>query len=267
MQGSDTDPDSDNTANIQSDRTRVASCSDRHLQAVIVTGASSGIGQAMSEQLLEEGYSVYGLARDFKNSTLRHDRFHRWVIDLDKTDAILPELRNWLKSISMPVRALINNAGLGRMGYLEQLSAADIKLVMNVNFLAHVLVTKAVLPMMKQQQQLADIVFTGSEAALAGSRQGSIYCASKFALRGFAQSLREECANSKLRVSLVNPGAVRTGFFDELHFEPGEDPANAILPGDIAKLVLGVLNLPGTTVVDEINLSPLKQAWRHKSAR
>ncbi len=237
---------------------------ERHYQAVIVTGASSGIGLALSEHLLREGYSVYGVALNFESTTLKHERFHRREIDLAITGSILPQFKTLLSSIDIPIRALINNAGLGRMGYLEQLSAADIQAVIDVNFLAQALVTKAVLPRMKQQELPSDIVFTGSEAALAGARQGSIYCASKFAVRGFAQSLREECAKSNLRITLVNPGAVRTEFFNDLHFEPGPDLENAISAADIAQVVINVLNLPSTTVVDEINLSPLKPVWQHK---
>ena len=58
-----------------------------------------------------------------------------------------------------------------------------------------------------------DVIFIGSEAALNGSRKGTIYCASKFALRGFAQALRDECSKSSIRVTIINPGMVKTGFF------------------------------------------------------
>ncbi len=181
-------------------------------------------------------------------------------------DSLPEKIKSLLKTIELPIRALINNAGVGKMGYLEQLSAADLKQVMDVNFLSHVLVTKAVLPIMKQQSGTSDLIFMGSEAGLHGAQQGSIYCASKFAIRGFAQALREECAKSAVRVTLVNPGAVRTEFFDELGFEPGDHEENAIAPKDIAQLVLSALNLRAGTVVDEINLSPLKQVWQRKES-
>ena len=64
----------------------------------------------------------------------------------------------------------------------------------------------------------------GSEAALAGTAQGSLYCAAKFALRGLAQALRAECARAGIRVTLVNPGMVQSPFFDELDFRPGPEP-------------------------------------------
>ncbi|MCZ6795808.1 MAG: SDR family NAD(P)-dependent oxidoreductase, partial [Planctomycetota bacterium] len=101
----------------------------------------------------------------------------------------------------------------------------------------------------------------------AGKRQGAVYCASKFALRGFAQALREECAASGVRVTIVNPGMVRTGFFDDLDFAPGEEPANYVLPEDVAEVVAAVLSMRRETVVDEINLSPLKKVVRFRSEK
>ena len=111
-----------------------------------------------------------------------------------RTDC-LTELRKSYERWKGRVRALVNNAGIGRMGFLEQLSVRDIRLVVDTNFLSHAIVTRAFLPLLKRQGS-GDIVFIGSESALSGGRQGSIYCASKFAIRGFAQSLREECGKS-----------------------------------------------------------------------
>ncbi len=232
-------------------------------QLVVITGASSGIGLAMSNLLLQEGYKVLGIANKFAKSTIQHPNFSSKTMDLADLDA-LPELMSALVgNVKLPVKALVNNAGIGKMGFLEQLSVKDIRLVMDTNFTSHAIVTKSFLPLLKRQG-VGDIVFTGSEAALKGARQGSIYCASKFALRGFAQALREESAKSGLRVTLINPGAVRTPFFDELHFEPGPEPENAIDPEDIAKTVSMVLQARAGTVFDEIVLSPGSRVWQRK---
>ncbi len=116
---------------------------------------------------------------------------------------------------------------------------------------------------MKRQGQ-GNLVFIGSEAALSGSRKGAVYCATKFALRGFAQSLREECSNSGIRSTIVNPGMVKTGFFDNLSFEPGDAEENYILPQDVADAVLTILSARPGTCFDEINLSPLKKVIKFK---
>ena len=230
----------------------------------IVTGASSGIGLAMARRLLEEGYSVIGIARQFPAATLQHAHFRSVELDLADLDNLPAALKQIIDGINQPIRLLINNAGIGKMGYLEQLSIDDIRLVMDTNFMSHAIVTKSFLPLLKQQEELADIVFTGSEAALQGARQGSIYCASKFAIRGFVQALRQECARSAVRVTIINPGAVRSAFFDDLHFEPAGAKENAIEPADIAEILLTIVNARPGTVIDEINLSPQTPVWQRK---
>ena len=232
-------------------------------KVVIVTGASSGIGLAMSEALLADGYDVIAIAQNFDSFEVDHDRLRTEELDVSVLDNLEQATNDILKSINKPIKALVNNAGLGKMAFLEQLSIADMRMVMDINFMSHAIITKVFLPTLKRQGQ-ADIVFTGSEAALKGARQGSIYCASKFAIRGFAQSLREECGKSRVRVTLINPGAVRTPFFDDLHFEPGADSENAIEASDIADILLTVLNSRPQTVFDEINLSPLNHVWKRK---
>jgi 3-hydroxy acid dehydrogenase/malonic semialdehyde reductase len=232
-------------------------------KVVIVTGASSGIGLAMTEALLVDGYDVIAIAKDFSSFKVEHDRLRIEELDVSALDNLAQASNDILKSINKPIKALVNNAGLGKMAFLEQLSIADMRMVMDINFMSHAIITKVFLPTLKRQGQ-ADIVFTGSEAALKGARQGSIYCASKFAIRGFAQSLREECGKSRVRVTLINPGAVRTPFFDDLHFEPGADSENAIEASDIADILLTVLNSRPQTVFDEINLSPLNHVWKRK---
>lgn len=230
---------------------------------VIVSGASSGIGLAITQALLAADYAVLGLARDFAKSGLQHPKFTPIAVDLADLENLSATLTNILTDCKFPIRALVNNAGLGKMGFLEQLSVRDMRQVMDLNFMSHAIVTKTCLSAMKHSAA-GDIIFMGSEAALHGARQGSIYCASKFALRGFAQSLREECGKANIRVSLINPGAVRTPFFNTLAFEPGPAEQNAIDPADIGKAVLMVLQAQPGTVFDEINLSPLQHVWQKK---
>ena len=232
---------------------------------IVVTGASSGIGLALVKTLLAEGYAVLGIANNFEKAGLSHADFSSRSINLANLDALPEALSSVLDDIDMPIKALINNAGIGRMGFLEQLSVNDIRLVMDTNLTSQIIVTKAFLPLLKKQGQ-GDIVFMGSEAALKGARQGSIYCASKFAIRGFSQSLRDECGKSGVRVTLINPGAVRTPFFEKLRFEPGLAPENAIEPEDIASAVSMVLAARPGTVFDEITLSPRNQVWKKKDA-
>lgn len=217
----------------------------------IITGASRGIGRAIAKKLTEEGSHVIGLARSFNDEL---PNFTPLAIDLADLDA-LPEKFKVLSKEFPDVDTLVCNAGQGLFGNLEELSYGQIQNLMQVNFLSHVFLIKTFLPQMKKAKK-GNIILIGSEAALAGKRQGSIYCASKFALRGFSQALREECAGKGIRVTLINPGMVRTGFFDDLHFIPGEQEHESIVPEDIAEIVQMILNTRQGTVLDEINLSP-----------
>ncbi|MBT6392921.1 MAG: hypothetical protein HOJ73_05985, partial [Nitrosomonadales bacterium] len=75
----------------------------------------------------------------------------------------------------------------------------------------------------------------------------------------FAQSIRQESADKNIRVTIINPGMVRTEFFNNLKFRPGDDDKNAIEPSDVAKSILTVLSMRQGTVIDEINLTPQKK--------
>ena len=111
---------------------------------------------------------------------------------------------------------------------------------------------------------MGDIIFIGSEAGLIGAKNGSLYCAAKFGLRGFTESLSKDVASKNIRVSIINPGMVRTNFFENLNFEPAKDKQNAINLEDISSTVVYILNLSRNTIVDEINISPSKKAIKFK---
>ncbi|MFK7862819.1 MAG: SDR family oxidoreductase [Pseudohongiellaceae bacterium] len=234
---------------------------------VILTGCSSGIGLAMTIELLNRGYRVLGIDKKASpdlTALNNSGNFTFKSIDLADIGSLTVSIKTLIDSIEGPIRALVSNAGIGKMAFLEQLSVSDLQLVMDTNFTSHAVLTKALLPRMKSQAVSADIVYTGSEAALKGARQGSVYCASKFALRGFSQALREECGKSGIRVTLLNPGAVRTPFFDDLHFEPGPSSANAIEPEDVARALLMVMEARPETVFEELNMSPMTHVWQRK---
>lgn len=226
----------------------------------LVTGASKGIGKAISQHLLEEGCVIYGIAREFD---WEHARLKRFSLDLSCLST-LPDSLEALKKKIHTLDGVVGCAGKGRFGSLEEFSYAQIREVIDLNFLSHAYLIKAFLPILKRQRR-GDIVLIGSEASLAGKRQGSIYCASKFALRGFCQALREECTASHVRVTLINPGMVQTDFFQDLHFECGAEPFEHLLPNDIAELVSHLLKMRHGAVCDEINLSAQKKCISFKT--
>jgi NADP-dependent 3-hydroxy acid dehydrogenase YdfG len=231
-------------------------------RTVLVTGASSGIGRAVARNLLLQGHHVIGVSRDCQKFTKERDGFSPVQLDLSQLDD-LPEKIQTLQQCFPEIDAVVFSAGMGRFGSLEEFSYAQIEYLMTVNFTSQVFLTRALLPMLKRKNT-SDLIYIGSEAALKGARKGSIYCAGKFALRGFTQALREECSKSNVRVCLINPGMVKTEFFQQLSFEPGDDETHYLLPGDVAEAVSYVLNSRNQIVIDEINLNPLNKVVKFK---
>jgi len=234
-------------------------------RVTLITGASSGIGKAITLSLLQAGHEVIGLARDFSQFNSDNTLFHPISIDFSKLGA-LPEKLQAINKRFPAIDSLICCAGKGQFGSLENFSYDQIEQLMALNFTSQAFVARAFIPTLKQKER-SNIIFIGSEAALAGSRKGTIYCASKFALRGFAQALRDESARSGLSVSIINPGMVKTNFFSELDFEPGEKPSNHLIPEDIAETVSLILSSRAGTVIDEINLNPQNRVVQFKNRK
>lgn len=223
---------------------------------ILITGASSGIGEEIAKQALKMGHHVIALARDFSKCKIQSELFKTYSIDLSDIKSLPENLTKILKKEG-DIDALVLNAGKGLFGYIEQLAYEDISELINLNFVSATYVVKTFLPQMKKRKS-GTLIFIGSEAALSGKTNGSIYCASKFAIRGFSQSLRKECLKSGVRVSLINPGMVDTPFFKSLHFEPAPLPENYCHPEEVAHLVLEQIQARDALVYEEINLSPLK---------
>ena len=230
----------------------------------LITGASSGIGLAIARRLLEQGYAVTGISRRGQIDALRHDNFCAQVIDLDDPGTLETRLKTILQTDEFD--CFIHAAGQGHFGSIEQFSVAQIEKSIRVNLVSGMVICRSLLPRMRQRGA-GRIVFIGSESALQAGRKGALYSAAKFGLRGFCLALREDCASDGIQVSLVNPGMVRSPFFDMLPFAPGASPENAIEVDDVAEVVAQILNTSPHIVIDEINLSPRVKSidFRNKS--
>jgi short-subunit dehydrogenase len=222
----------------------------------LVTGASRGIGGAIARGILQAGGRVIGLSRT-GGELQGTSAFEHAACDFSDLNSLPQRLRAIRKTIA-GLDGLILNAGYGRFGALEEFSATQIRELIDVNLTSQILVAREFLPLLKRQKS-GDVIIIGSEAALKGGQRGAVYSATKFALRGFAQSLREECAASGVRVTLVNPGMVQSGFFAEQKFRPSPEPGCHLLPQDVADAVLFVLAARPGSCFDEINLSPQKK--------
>ncbi len=230
---------------------------------ILVTGASRGIGAAITRQLLQAGGRVVAVARDFSDWPQQTPGLEKVELDLSRIQD-LPHQLGELARNHPELDGLILNAGYGQFGSLEEFSYAQIRDLVETNLLQHIYFARAFVPRFKKQGW-GDLILIGSEAALSGGRKGAVYSACKFGLRGLAQSLREECSGRGVRVCLINPGMVDTAFYDGLDFAPGEAPENHLRAEDVAQAAQLVLEAPAGTVYDEINLNPLKKVIRFKS--
>ena len=220
---------------------------------MLISGASSGIGLATARLMLAQGYRVIGLSRRGQVEQLEHENFTALALDLDDLEQLETQLKKLLES--REINAFVHAAGQGHFGSVEQFSVAQMESALRVNLLSAMVICRGLLPQLRRRRQ-GRLIFIGSESALTAGKKGALYCASKFGLRGFCLSLREDCASDGIQVSLINPGMVRSPFFDDLSFAPGARSENAIAVTDVAQLVSQIMQSSPDIVIDEINLSP-----------
>lgn len=224
---------------------------------ILISGSSSGIGKAITEKMLASNHSVIGLARNHEKFSPQTDQYYTYSMDFSRIANLEKEFRA-IHQDHPHIDMIICCAGYGEFCEFEQFSVTKMQNLMNVNFMSQAVLVKTFLPSLKKQKS-GKIIFIGSECSLEGQKKGSMYCASKFALRGFAQSLRKECASANICVTLVNPGFVDTPFFNELTFRPAPGLEHAIQSEQIALLISTLVNEKNNCVFEEINLQPMKK--------
>lgn len=219
------------------------------MKIALVTGASSGIGRAISIMLLKNSYRVYGVARDFnKNKSIKEENFIEIICDISDTD----ELKKIRNKIADKIDILVNSAGVGEFKPLEEMSIESIIKIINTNLLAPTILTNLFLRDLKENQGF--IFNITSIEAINHSKFSAIYSASKAGLRSFGLSLFEEVRKSGVKVITINPDITKTNFFDNLSFKEGENPLSYIESSDIADIIEDVLNLRAGTVITELTV-------------
>ena len=187
-------------------------------RVVLITGASSGFGKACADYLCKKGYQVYGTSRraDFEtteqNNELSSPGFKMLpmdVCDQGSVDRCIEFLLQREKTIDV----VINNAGFGIAGAIEDCSIEEIKQQFETNFFGVIRVTQSVLPQMRRQGY-GHLITVGSIAGLMAVPFQGAYSASKFALEGLVESIRIEVKQFGIQAVLVEPGDFNTGFTD-----------------------------------------------------
>ncbi|RIA80503.1 hypothetical protein C1645_730095 [Glomus cerebriforme] len=243
-------------------------------RVVLITGASSGIGEATALEFAKYNSKLILFARrierlqKLKSEILEkypNTQIHVCKVDIKNKQAINDAIANLPQELK-DIDVLVNNAGLA-LGFepLDKQSEEEIKAVLETNVNGLIYTTQAVLPRMKERNS-GDIIMMGSISGKQSHGFGnSIYAASKFAVEGIADSLRKELIKTKIRVLLIRPGAVETEFtlnrsrgnseFSKTYYS-GYEPLTA---KDIAECVVFGANRPTNVVISELTVLPNSQ--------
>jgi NAD(P)-dependent dehydrogenase (short-subunit alcohol dehydrogenase family) len=178
-----------------------------------ITGASSGFGRALADAALGRGDRVVATARDAGrlDDLAADDRVY--AISLDVTDASQRDraVKQALERFGR-IDVLVNNAGRTQVGAVEETTDDELRSLFELHFFAPVALTRAVLPHMRAQRRGAIVQMSSVGGQITAPGFGA-YCATKFALEGLTQALRDEVAPFGIRTLIVEPGAFRTGLF------------------------------------------------------
>ncbi len=174
---------------------------------ILVTGASSGIGKACAEHLASLGHKVYGTSR---KGTAGASSVEMIPMDVTGDRSVAEGVERVVRDAGR-LDVLVNNAGYGIAGAVEETSIQEAQQQFDTNFFGMVRVTKAVLPGMRERRS-GLIVNMGSIGGIISIPFQSFYCATKFAIEGFTEALRMEVRGFGVRVALIQPGDHRTNF-------------------------------------------------------
>lgn len=234
-------------------------------QIAVVTGASSGIGLAISGTLCKLEYEVYGFGRDFSRPETKEliehrPCFHPMEGDLMDTQAVLEKLQ------SIPdrqnIRVLVNNAGVGYYGLHEELSPKQIAELVRTNLELPMILTGQLLRTLKANRGY--VINISSITAEETNPHGCAYGATKAGLTSFGDSLFAEARKYGLKVTTIQPDMTASRLYRNASFEQGEEPESYLTPEQIGEAVAYVLSQEEGVVIPKITLQPQLHRIRRK---
>lgn len=234
-------------------------------KVAVVTGASRGLGKEIAVQLAEKGYQLALVARNQIELEQLVSELNRkdlsataFPFDLSLThdiESLFDKIVEQFPSIDL----LVNNAGIGTYKPLAEHSINEIEAIISVNLTAPLVLNKLFSELM-QSQRSGHIINIGSDLAQKPLANMTPYVASKHGLYGMSQSLLREVKSDNVKVTIINSGIVNSHFGDSA---PLDDPdvKTALLPEQLASLVLQVVEQPHYQLIDELTVHPLHQEF------
>jgi len=223
---------------------------------LLVTGASSGIGKEISKKLCKEGYEVILVSRSKKKLHSLHNELKKLgykshVIPCDLR--IDKEVNNLYKESNKLgfVDCIINNAGVGRFSGINKMSIEDWDEQINTNLRSSFLLTRLFVNKMMDKKE-GKFIFINSVAGKYGHSfsHSTGYVASKYGLKGFADTLRTELREFNIKVISIYPGAINTNFWDTINSDFSRD--EMLSPSDLAETVFHAMTTPNSSVVEDV---------------
>ncbi len=216
-------------------------------KVAIVTGGSSGLGYAISEELLRHNISVYMIGRDenklqsaCKKLSKRYKTYVSFITGDISNEEFVKEIFSKLENENKSIDYLFNCAGVGRFGTIEENNREKIDIAFSGSLIGLILMSSNAVKFMKQNG--GTIINIMSTASLKGNANESIYCAAKWGARGFTESLKTELKGSNIKIVSVYPGGMHTDFWSK---ECGASPdvAKFMHPEEVAeKIVHAILD-------------------------
>ena len=221
-------------------------------KTAIVTGASKGIGKSIVLTLLDNGVKVAGWSRS--NPGIQHPCFSFIKTDIGRPEQVENAFEQSRQFLDGQVHILVNNAGMGYFGKMEEISVEHWKQMFDTNVHGLYYCLRKAIPLMKEQQ-LGHIINIASIAGLTGIEEATGYCATKFAVRGISQSLFKEVRKSNIKVTCISPGSVNTEFFEKVENVTANE--TMLNPHDIAEAIIHILQTPDNYLTVEVELRPM----------
>ena len=221
---------------------------------ILLTGGSLGIGKETAKYLTDKGANVLITGRSLERlkKSASYNNAKTLVFDISNLKDIKEKAKECIDILDGKIDVLINNAGTGAYRSLDQINIEDFQKVFNTNVIGLSLLTKEIAELMKSKKY-GTIINIGSTASLRGYKGGTIYSASKFAVRALTQCWQAELRPFNIRVCQLNPSEVTTAFNNDERKER-EELNNKLSPKEIAHSILSILEMNKKGFITELNV-------------
>lgn len=220
-------------------------------KVIVITGASDGLGKTLTESLSKENNVIALATTEEKLQKVAEDNNCNYkvcdVSDYHQVEKCTNEIIEEFGKIDI----LINNAGLWIQEKLEENDADRINAVIDVNLLGMIYMTKAVIPIMKKNQD-GIIININSQAGINHKAERVVYNASKWGVTGFSKSLQDEVAKYGIRVTDILPGMLKTNMFNKMNIKKNME--NGLDTKEVARLVKFIIDTPKDIMIPEVGI-------------